>query len=92
MDTDVLVGFAVGAGVGATVALLLASESGQQVRQRIQTKADEGTQYLTECASSVRGSAADLVDKGKEALGRAQENIAEAAGAGRQAYNDVVNS
>ena len=92
MDTDVLVGFVVGVGVGATVALLLAPESGQQVRERIKTKADEGTQHLKERASSVTGSAAELIDKGKEALGQAKENIADAAEAGKQAYHDAVNS
>ena len=92
METDVLVGFLIGVGVGAAAALVLAPESGEQVRERIKTKADEGTEYLKQRGSELRTSTGDMIDAGKKVIGRAKENINEAVEASKQSYEDTVNS
>jgi hypothetical protein len=38
-----------------------------------------------------RQTASEWVDKGKEAIGRQKEHLADAMEAGRQAYRDTVN-
>jgi len=92
MESDVLVGFLIGVGVGAAAALILAPESGEQVRERIKTKADEGAEYLKKRGSELRTSTADMMEAGKKVMGRAKENINEAVEAGKQSYGDAVNS
>ena len=92
METDVLMGFLIGVGVGAAAALVLAPESGEQVRERIKTKADEGTEYLKQRGSELRTSTGDMIDAGKKVIGPAKENINEAVEASKQSYEDTVNS
>jgi hypothetical protein len=40
----------------------------------------------------MKQTATEWVDKGKDALGRQKDNIADAVEAGRQAYRDTVSS
>ena len=83
--------FLVGLGVGALVGVLFAPKSGQETREIIKNKAGEGTDYLKTRGTEFKQSATEWVDKGKEALGRQKENLADAMDAGRQAYQDTVN-
>ncbi len=73
--------FIVGIGVGVAVGMLLAPRSGEETRQILRAKADEGTDYLKAKAddsrdyvkrrgSELRDSASDLIDRGKDALAR----------------------
>jgi gas vesicle protein len=93
--------FIVGLGVGVAVGMLLAPRSGDETRQLLRSKADEGTDYLRSKAEESREfvkrrggerreSAADLVDRSKEALGRQRDQLAMAVEAGKQAYRDSV--
>jgi gas vesicle protein len=93
--------FIVGLGVGVAVGMLLAPRSGDETRQLLRSKADEGTDYLRSKAEEsrefvkkrggeLRESAADLVDRSKEALGRQRDQLAMAVEAGKQAYRDSV--
>ena len=70
---------------------MLAPKSGEETRQYIKNKAGEGSDYLKQRGDEFKQSAAEWVDKGKEALGRQRENLADAMEAGRQAYRDAVN-
>ena len=92
MESDVLVGFLIGVGVGAAAALLMAPESGEQVRRRIRTKAEEGTEYLKKRGAELRTTASELVDSGKKAADSAKQQIDEAVAAGKQAYGEELNS
>ena len=92
MESDVLVGFLIGVGVGATAALVMAPESGEQVRRRIRTKAEEGTEYLKKRGGELRTTASELVDSGKKAADSAKQQIDEAVAAGKQAYSEELNS
>ena len=91
MDKNGLSSFLLGLGVGVGIGMLLAPKSGEETRQYIKNKAGECTDYLKQRGDELRQSAAEWADKGKEALGRQRENLADAMEAGRQAYRDAVN-
>ncbi len=91
MDKSGLSSFLLGLGVGIGIGMLFAPKSGQETRELIKNKAGEGADYLKQRGTEVRQSAAEWVDKGKEALNRQKDHIAEAMEAGRQAYRDTVN-
>jgi gas vesicle protein len=92
MDKNGLSSFLLGLGVGVGIGMLFAPKSGQETRDLIKNKAGEGTDYLKQRGADIKQSATEWVDKGKEALGRQKDNIADAVEAGRQAYRDTVNS
>ena len=92
MDKNGLSSFLLGLGVGVGIGMLFAPKSGQETRDLIKTKAGEGTDFLKQRGENIKQTAAEWVDKGKEALGRQKDNIADAVEAGRQAYRDVVGA
>ena len=92
MDKNGLSSFLLGLGVGVGIGMLFAPKSGQETRELIKNKAGEGTDFLKQRGADIKQSAAEWVDKGKEALGRQKDNIAEAVEAGRQAYRDAVGT
>ena len=92
MDKNGLSSFLLGLGVGVGIGMLFAPKSGQETRDLIKNKAGEGTDYLKQRGADIKQSATEWVDKGKEALGRQKDNIADAVEAGRQAYRDTVSA
>ena len=90
MDKNGISAFLLGLGVGVGIGMLFAPKSGQETRELIKNKAGEGTDYLKQKSGDLKQSASEWVDKGKDALGRQKENIADAMEAGRQAYHDTV--
>ena len=90
MDRDDLASFLLGVGVGAGLGLLFAPNTGQQTRDLLKGKADEGREYLKRRGYELRDSASEMIERGKEVLGRQKDTLAEAVEAGRQAYRDVV--
>ncbi len=94
--------FIVGVGIGVAVGMLLAPRSGEETRQYLRDRADEGKDYLrnkTEESreymrrrgAELRESASDLIDRSKDAIARQKEQLAMAVEAGKQAYRDSVN-
>ena len=92
MDKNGLSSFLLGLGVGVGIGMLFAPKSGQETRELIKNKAGEGTDFLKQRGADIKQTASEWVDKGKEALGRQKDNIAEAVEAGRQAYRDTVSA
>ena len=88
MDRDGLANFFLGLGVGLGIGLLFAPRSGEETRQLLKEKADEGTDFLKKQTADLRENAADLVDKSREALNRQRDSVSEAMAAGRQAYRE----
>jgi hypothetical protein len=56
----------------------------------LMSKADEGKDYLKRQSEDLRDSAADIVDKGREAINRQRDSLADAIDAGKQAYREKV--
>jgi len=90
MDKNGLSSFLLGLGVGVGIGMLFAPKSGQETREIIKNKAGESGDYLKQRGTEFKQTASEWVDKGKEAVGRQKDNIAEAMEAGKQAYRDTV--
>jgi len=82
--------FFLGFGIGVAIGILFAPKSGEETREFIRTKADEGKEYLKKRGESLYGSAGDLVEKGKTAVARQKAQLASALEAGKQAYRETV--
>ena len=90
-DDNKLSFFFLGLGLGVAVGILFAPKSGQETRQLIRNKASEGSDYLARRSGELRESAGDLLDRGRSAINRQRDSLAEAVEAGKQAYRETVN-
>jgi len=88
MDSKGLSSFLLGLGVGIGIGILFAPQSGKETRKLIKDKADEGSDYLKQRSSELKQSASEWVDKGREAINRQKDTLADAVEAGRQAYRE----
>jgi len=78
--------FLVGLGVGALVGILFAPKSGEETREYLSLKADEGRDYAQRKARELRERAEDIVERSKQAASRQKETLSAAVDAGREAY------
>lgn len=103
MDKNGLSSFLLGLGVGVGIGMLFAPKAGAETRKLLKDKAGEGTDfikqkagestdYLKQRSSDLKQTAADWVEKGKDAIGRQKDSITDAVEAGRQAYRDTVGA
>lgn len=82
--------FLFGLGIGVGVGLLFAPRAGEETRDLLLSKADEGKDYLKRNSEGLRGSAADLVDKGRDVINRHRDSLSDAIDAGKNAYRETV--
>jgi gas vesicle protein len=78
--------FLVGLGIGALVGILFAPKSGEETRDFLAQKADEGREYAQRRARELRERADDLIERSKSVASRQKESISAAVDAGREAY------
>ncbi len=78
--------FLVGLGVGALVGVLFAPKSGEDTREYLSKRADEGRDFAQRKARELRDRADDLIEKSKEVASRKRESISAAVEAGRDAF------
>lgn len=78
--------FLVGLGIGALVGILFAPKSGEETREYLSQKADEGKEYAQRKARELRERADDLVQRSKQVASRQKDSISAAVDAGRDAY------
>jgi gas vesicle protein len=78
--------FLVGLGIGALIGILFAPKSGEETREFLAQKAEEGKEYAQRKARELRERAEDLVDRGKTVAARQKESLSAAVDAGREAY------
>ena len=91
MDTKGLSSFLLGLGAGVAIGMLFAPKSGQETRELHQEQGRRRHGFLEAARRrKCKQTAAEWVDKGKEALGKQKDNLADAMEAGRQAYRDAV--
>ena len=84
--------FLLGLGVGVAVGVLFAPKSGEETREMLRSKANEGRDYLRRKGDEVRDSTSDILNRGREAYQSQKENLAAAIEAGKQAYRQSVGS
>jgi gas vesicle protein len=78
--------FLVGLGIGALVGILFAPKSGEDTREYLMDKADEGREYEQRKARELRDRAEDLVERGKNVVQRQKDSVSAAVEAGRDAF------
>jgi gas vesicle protein len=78
--------FLAGLGIGALVGILFAPKSGEETREYLSSKADEGRDYAQRKAQELRERAEDLIQRSKEIMDRQKGGVAAAVEAGKDAY------
>ena len=91
-DSKGLSYFMLGLGIGVAVGIVFAPQSGEDTRGLIRSKALEGGDYVKRQSEALKGSAEELVEKGKTAIKTQKEQLAAAVDAGKQAYRESVAS
>ena len=89
-DGNSFIWFLAGLGVGAIVGVLYAPRSGNETRQAIFDKAEQGSEYVRSRAREVREQASDWADRGRDVLNQQKEQFKSAYEAGRQAYHQTT--
>lgn len=80
--------FLAGLSFGAVMALLFAPHSGQETRDLLSAKADQGRDYVTAKSQEVREQAGQVVNKAKDLVAQQKEQLSAALEAGKQAYQE----
>lgn len=91
-DDSKLSYFFLGLGLGVAAGILFAPKSGEETRDFLLSKANEGADLAKRRATDWRDSAGDVVERGKSTVTRHKENLTAAVDAGRQAYRDAVKT
>ncbi len=78
--------FLVGLGIGSLIGILFAPKSGEETREYLSQKANEGSEYTQKKVRELREYAEDLVEHGKEVLTEKKEQIRAAVNVGRETY------
>jgi gas vesicle protein len=78
--------FLVGLSVGALVGILFAPSSGEETREYLSSKADEGVEFAQKKARELRERADDLIERSKDLVARQKEVISSAVEAGKETY------
>ena len=83
--------FVVGLGIGAIIGILFAPKSGEDTRDYLSTKADEGRDYAQQKARELRERAEDLLERSKEIMARQKDAVTSAVEAGKETYKREAN-
>jgi gas vesicle protein len=78
--------FLVGLGVGALVGVLFAPKSGEETRDFLSKRADDGREFAQKKARELRERADELIERGKDVATRKRDSLTAAVEAGREAF------
>jgi gas vesicle protein len=91
-DGNSILWFLAGLGIGALAGVLYAPRSGDETREVIRARADEGKDYVRHRARKAREQAGEWVDRGRDVLNQQKEQFRSAYEAGRQAYQEATTT
>jgi len=91
-DDSKLPFFFLGLGLGVAAGLLLAPQSGEETRNLIKNRADEGKDFLKQRSDEFIDSASDVLQRGKTVVSKQKEQVAAAVEAGKQAYREAMRA
>ncbi len=91
-DDNKLSYFFLGLGLGVAVGVLFAPKSGEETREFLRSKANEGVDLAKRRASDLREQASEAIERGKQTIQRHRDNLSAAVDAGKQAYREAVNT
>jgi gas vesicle protein len=89
-DSNSLIWFLAGLGLGALAGVLYAPQSGSETREAIRARAEEGKDFMKGRAKEMREQASDWADRGRDVVGQKKEQFRTAYEAGRQAYHETT--
>ncbi|HTB93218.1 MAG TPA: YtxH domain-containing protein [Candidatus Sulfotelmatobacter sp.] len=78
--------FLVGLGVGALMGVLFAPKSGEDTREYLAKRADDGREFAQKKAKELRERADELIERGKDVASKKRESLSAAVDAGREAF------
>jgi len=78
--------FLVGLGLGALIGILFAPKSGEETREYLLDRAEQGKEFAQRKARELRERAEELVESSRDAISRQKESITSAVDAGKKAY------
>lgn len=78
--------FMVGLGIGALIGILFAPKSGEETREYLTSKADEGREFAQRKARELRDRAEDLIERSKEIMAKQKDAVTSAIDAGKETY------
>jgi gas vesicle protein len=78
--------FLVGLGVGALMGVLFAPKSGEETRDFLAKRADDGREFAQKKARELRERADELIERGKDVASRKRDSLTAAVEAGREAF------
>jgi len=84
--------FLVGLGIGALVGILFAPKSGEETREYLSKRADEGKEFAQRKARELRERADELIERGKEVATRQKDSIVAAVEGAQQANRRQAKS
>ena len=83
-----------GFGLGVGLAILFAPQSGEETREYLASKADEGKEYAQKKARELRERAEEMIERSKEIMARQKDAMTSAVSgaveAGKDAYREKV--
>jgi gas vesicle protein len=82
--------FLAGLGVGAVVGILYAPKSGEETREVLRAKAQEGTEKAKHQVRRAKEQAGEWADRGRDVLNQQKDQFRSAYDAGREAYNETT--
>jgi len=89
-DDNKLSYFFLGLGLGVAVGVLFAPKSGNETRDLLKSRANEGADFVKRRSTELRDQAAEALDRSKETLRRQKDNLGAAVEAGKQAYREAT--
>ena len=90
-DSKSLSYFFLGLGIGVAAGIIFAPQSGSETRDTLRRKALEGGDALRRRTDELRGSAGELMDRGRDLVNRQRDQFSSAIDAGKQAYRDAID-
>jgi gas vesicle protein len=78
--------FLVGIGIGALLGVLFAPKSGEETREYLGKRADDGREFAQRKAKELRDRADELIERGKDVASRKRDSLTAAVEAGREAF------
>jgi gas vesicle protein len=83
--------FLAGLGLGALAGVLYAPRSGNETRDVLRARAEEGRDYVRGRANEAKVQASEWVDRGRDVVNQQKEQFRAAYEAGRQAYTEATS-
>ncbi len=78
--------FLVGLGVGALLGILFAPKSGEETREELTRRAEQGREFAQRKARELRERADDILERGQDVVSTQRERISNVIDAGKEAY------